>query len=156
MASFTYRGVRKMAHTGAWVKRPVEVEQSGCQGAKAWRINTGVENCGGTEGEGTQRGRGPERDALEITKRSQFAGGGNKANWERSAKRSQSGISGAVPAGMYHRLQCSAGQVGISVKWLILFGELVVNETGISPVSVHWVQAYTGLDAGWSVEMNGD
>lgn len=47
----------------------------------------------------------------------------------RMAKRSQSGISDRVPAGMYHRLQCSARRVRISVKWLILFGEWVVNES---------------------------
>jgi hypothetical protein len=35
--------MRKIAHAGAWVKRPVEGEQSGCQGEKAWRINTNVE-----------------------------------------------------------------------------------------------------------------
>lgn len=47
------------------------------------------------------------------------------------AKRSQSGISDRVPAGMYHRLQCSARRVRISVKWLILFGEWVVTQRGL-------------------------
>ena len=72
--------------------------------------------CGAGERDvtqGTGRGRGPgARDGtqrvLEI------------------AKRSQSGISDGGPAGMYHRLQCSAGRVEISVKWLILFGEWVL------------------------------
>src|ERR1035438_333679 len=50
--------MRKIAHTGAWVKRTVEGEQSACQGEKAWRINTGVENFCGWKGEGTQRGGG--------------------------------------------------------------------------------------------------
>src|ERR1035441_207889 len=110
--------MRKMAHAGAWVDRMVEGEQSGCQGEKAWRISTGVGDFGGAEGVGTQAGgRGPgpgKRRARETAKRSQFGRGGwdrgwrNKANLERNAKRSQSGVSKGVPAGMYHRLQCSA------------------------------------------------
>ena len=84
-----------------------------------------------------------QRRAREMTKRSQFVGGSTEGEWcgaggdrewrnkpnpKRVAERSQSGISKGVPAGMYHRLQCSAGREGISVKWLILFGELVVNK----------------------------
>src|ERR1035438_7641114 len=63
--------MRKIAHTGAWVKRTVEGEQSACQGEKAWRINTGVENFCGWKGGGTQRGGGQ--------------GGGGKAKGGRRA-----------------------------------------------------------------------
>jgi hypothetical protein len=55
MASFSFWHVREIAHTGAWVDRTVEGEQSACQGEKAWRINTGVEILGCGEGEGTER-----------------------------------------------------------------------------------------------------
>jgi hypothetical protein len=130
MASFTFWRVREIAHTGAGVDRTVEGEQSACQGEKAWRINTDGEIFGGGEGEGTQGAwghRAGTRRAREITKRSQFAGG-CVGGEERMTKRSQSGVSKGAPAGMCHRLQCSAGRVGISVKWLILFGELVVNK----------------------------
>jgi len=64
---------------------------------------------------------------------------------ERMAKRSQLGISDGVPAGMYHRLQCSARRVRISVKWLILFGEWAVNEKGRAGA--------TGL--GWTINAAG-
>ena len=47
-------------------------------------------------------------------------------------EQSQLGSSKGWPAAMYHRLQCSATRVGISGKWLILFGEIVVNENGFA------------------------
>ena len=43
------------------------------------------------------------------------------------AKRSQLGFSSSVPAGIFHHLQCSAGRIGIRLKLLILFGEVVVT-----------------------------
>jgi hypothetical protein len=42
------------------------------------------------------------------------------------AKQSQSELSYGVPTGIFHHFQSSAGQMGILVKWLILFGEWVV------------------------------
>ena len=41
------------------------------------------------------------------------------------------GFSNGVPADIFHRLQCSAGRAGISLKLLILFGEYVVTQKGL-------------------------
>lgn len=53
-------------------------------------------------------------------------------------EQSQSEISSDMPTGISHQFECSAGQMGILVKWLILFGELVVTQRPISPeIGVH-------------------
>lgn len=48
-------------------------------------------------------------------------------------EQSQSELSSGMPAGIFHHFQSSAGQMGIWVKWLILFGEQVVIAKPIFP-----------------------